>query len=228
MVVLISTIRKIVQQMTAKIHQIFPTVVYQNNISVDNKDLLSALKDNNHIPVQYGTGELESKILLHKDPDLEDFFDVIVNEVGEYLDSFHILKSEYLIAITKSWASTSGNGNFVPRHHHSCAHLTFIYYVDLEDPVDPIWFCIDKNPNESFGDQFKSSWRKNEFNTNEVYFRVSEGDLFIFPGSLAHFTAPLNGASGKKRLSIAGDILLLNTKMDVEQGLMPPNCWKVF
>jgi len=214
--------------MIAKVHQIFPTVVYQNNLSVDKESILSALRNNNHIPVNYGTGEMEGKILLHKDPDLEDFFDVIVNEVGEYLDCFHILKSEYLIAVTKSWASTSGNGNFVPMHHHSCAHLTFIYYVDLESPVDPIWFCVDKNPNECFGDQFKSSWRKNEFNANEVYFKVSIGDLFIFPGSLAHFTAPLKGDVGKKRLSIAGDILLLNTKMDVEQGLMPPNYWKVF
>lgn len=223
-----STILKIVPPMTAKIHQLFPTLVYQNNLDCNKEYILDVLRENNYFPSGYGTGELEGKVFLHLDQDLDYLFDTIADQVGEYLDSLCILKSEYLISVTKSWVSVSGNNNFVPMHYHSCAHLTFVYYVDLEEPADPIWFCIDKNPNECFGDQLKSAWRRNSFNTNEIFFDVAEGDLFIFPGSLRHYTSPKRNQVGKRRISIAGDIILTNTKTDLESGLVPPQYWKVF
>ena len=170
------------------------------------------------------TGELNGKVLVHQDRRLEQFFRAVKKCAIEYMDQFAIDKSTFDVNFVKTWFTICDPGQYFPCHYHSCAHISWVYYI--QTPGDPL-ILHKKNPNEWFGDAFKLI-KENRFNNGDGYAITPQPEhLIMFPGHLEHYTTPQ--PREHRRISLAGDIVLtLKHRTDTESGLLPPKYWKSF
>ena len=146
-----------------KIHQFSPLIVFETEILGYSKKLKELYRDHS-FDDETGliTGELNGKVLVHKDPKFSLFFDEIKNKTIEYLNIFNFKNDLYDLNIVKSWYTVCGSQFNVPTHYHSCSHISFVYYIDVREK-DPLVFSLD-NPNEWFGDAFSFTNNKDTFN----------------------------------------------------------------
>ena len=218
-------ILKTVQQTTSKFHQAFPTVIYEKELS-GFLNLLYKGYDDGKFDNSTGkiTGELNGKVLVHQDRRLEPFFRALKKCAVEYLDHFAIDKSTFEVNFVKSWFTICDPGQHFPCHYHSCAHISYVYY--LQTPGDPL-ILHRRNPNEWFGDAFKLI-TENRYNNGDGYCITPKAEhLVMFPGHLEHYTTP--EPREHRRISLAGDIVLtLKHRTDTESGLLPAKYWKRF
>ena len=167
------------------------------------------------------TGELNGKVLVHLDPQLNSFMLEVNDCIDQYLASMNV---EYNIHFMKTWYAISGEDCSVPNHCHDPAHISWVYYI--QTPGDPIVFH-KKNSNEWFGDAFKFSNHYTYTNMEGYAINPKAERLVIFPGSLEHYTT----AEPRKhrRISLAGDVILtLKDRTNSESGLLSPQFWKHF
>ena len=140
------------------------------------------------------------------------------------MDQFAIDKSTFDVNFVKTWFTICDPGQHFPCHYHSCAHISWVYYI--QTPGDPL-ILHKRNPNEWFGDAFKLI-KENRFNNGDGYAITPQPEhLIMFPGHLEHYTTPQ--PREHRRISLAGDIVLtLKHRTDTESGLLPPKYWKSF
>ena len=222
---MISITPKFVQKTTSKFHQAFPLLIYEKELTgflnVLYQGFDDAKFDNSTGKI---TGELNGKVLVQQDLRLEPFFRAVKKCAVEYMDQFAIDKSTYEVNFVKSWFTICDPGQHFPCHYHSCAHISWVYYI--QTPGDPL-ILHKKNPNEWFGDAFKLI-KENRFNNGDGYAITPQAQhLIMFPGHLEHYTT--SQPREHRRISLAGDILLtLKHRTDTESGLLPPKYWKSF
>ena len=111
------------------------------------------------------------------------------------IDSFEV-------NVTKSWFGICDPGQTFPMHYHSCAHISFIYYV--QPTGDPIVFHTE-NPNQWFGAAFSFTGKQNGLNVRDYVIEPKPESLLLFPGSIEQYT-PVDREH--TRISLAGDIVL--------------------
>tara|TARA_B100001996_G_scaffold380160_1_gene367124 strand:+ start:249 stop:839 length:591 start_codon:yes stop_codon:yes gene_type:complete len=161
------------------------------------------------------TGELDGQVLVHLDPQLASFFFEISDHVHKYLAE---MKCVYDVHFMKTWYTITDQDNPVPSHCHDPAHISWVYYLEADDPL-----CFSNDsPNEWFPEAFAHT-EKNFFNTSVWEENTAPGNLLIFPAKLRHHTYNTG-----PRFSLAGDILLTNTDLNREGGLTNPKYWKSF
>ena len=206
-----------------KIHKFAPVVVSDTQIE-GYSNLLKDLYPKHSFDDETGmiTGELNGKVLVHKDPAFASFFKEVKSKVVEYLNLFNFQHELYDLNIVKSWYTVCGSQFNVPSHYHSCSHISFVYYIDVKEN-DPLIFYID-NMNEWFGDAFYFVKERHDLNGLNYAVQPKNETLLLFPGKLKHFTS---AQRNYKRMSIAGDILLTlkEDMLDFESGLLPIKYW---
>ena len=161
------------------------------------------------------TGEIDGKVLVPLDPQLASFFMELNDCVDEYLCAMNV---SYDIHFMKTWYAVSGEDMSVPNHNHAPAHVSWVYYLDTQDPLT----FTKESQNEWFPHAFADA-EKNFNNTSAWEENTKEGDLLIFPSTLKHMTRNTG-----HRWSLAGDILLTNQDLNKEGGLTHPQFWKQF
>jgi uncharacterized protein (TIGR02466 family) len=206
-----------------KVHKFAPVVVFDTEIK-GYASLLKDLHQGHSFDDETGliTGELNGKVLVHKDPAFASFFKEVKSKVVDYLNVFNFQHELYDLNIVKSWYTVCGTRFNVPKHYHSCSHISFVYYIDVRED-DPLIFYID-NMNEWFGDAFYFVNERQDLNGLNYAVQPKNETLLIFPGKLKHYTA---AQRNYKRMSIAGDVLLTlkEDMLDFESGLLPTKYW---
>ncbi len=192
---------------------IFPTSIYKYSLPEYVRWI--SRRWEHHRFNQGLTGELDGKVLVHQDPQLASFFCEVNDHIVEYMDSMNCF---YDVHFMKTWYAVTDEERSVPDHCHDPAHISWIYYVETQDPLH---FQADA-PNEWFPQAFADL--EKTFNNTTVWAEPTEpGDLFIFPSKLHHHTFNTG-----PRMSLAGDVLLTNPDLNREGGLTHPKYWKQF
>ena len=218
-------IQKTVQQTTYNIHQAFPLIVFEKKITGHLSKLYKSFEDGKFDNTTGKiTGELNGKVLVHQDTRLAPFFRDIKKAAFEYLEHFAIEKNIFEVNFVKTWFTICDPGQSFPMHYHSCAHISWVYYI--QTPGDHL-VLHKRNPNEWFGDAFKFI-QEHKYNNGDGYGITPYPEhLIMFPGSLEHYTT--SEPREHRRVSLAGDIVLtLKHRTDTESGLLPPRYWKQF
>ena len=171
------------------------------------------------------TGELNGKISVHLEKDLKKFFTDLKTRIKDYLKHFGVDTNLFDINIVKSWYVKCDSNFNLPKHCHSCSHISFSYYLDVKEN-DPLMFSIN-NPNEWFENSFNESYIQefHQFNSYTYGIQPTIGSLLIFPGKLNHFTNTEN--RDYIRMCLSGDIVL-TLKDDLnnfESGLVSNKNW---
>jgi uncharacterized protein (TIGR02466 family) len=207
-------------------HNFAPLAVYETELPGFLPDIYRSF-DDHKFTTESGqvTGELAGKVLVHQDKRLHNFYRAIGRKTREYLRSFEMDIDSFEVNVTKSWFGICDPGQTFPMHYHSCAHISFIYYV--QPTGDPIVFHTE-NSNQWFGAAFSFTAKQNGLNVRDYVIEPKPESLLLFPGSLEHYTVPVDREH--TRISLAGDIVLTLKKHKVgsEAGLLSPRFWKRF
>ena len=193
------------------IEPIFPTGIYTTNLPFQFLDLIKLL-DNETIIVNknekhyqmYGGISKNNYILNGK-----KYFKLknyILSHCKEYGKIILGLDSDEYI-MTQSWITVKPPGTCHVPHNHSNSVISGVLYYDLYNEDTP-GITFTKDDRSQFlllqASQLKEN-EKNEFNSEEITFKINTNSLIIFPSWLTHGVKTNN--SNNTRKSIAFNVL---------------------
>ncbi len=222
-------------------HPLFPTLVaefhYDKKEDFKNRFFNRVL---HHMDDHGYSMETTGNVDIHFDDDLSDLFDFAALNAFQYLKTMEV-NDEFDLNLVKTWLNIITEFH-TPYHNHQDSHLSFVYYVQIPEGMDkPVNFAIHEKPNELFHGMTNANIVKwNMWNSPTWFFNPVEGQMFMFPGKLYHYTSGSGSGSPDmpvktlddlkpRRISIAGDFVLTYKKrIGRAYGIMPVSNWKVY
>lgn len=228
---------------------LFPTLVckYKYDETRQFEDIFNQHENKYLLSTDRGVdaGEHTGFNAVHKEPAFSNLYAFIARSVNHYMTELAMDTSKYRIIIGKSWLSYVDNVVDIEPHNHADHHISFIYYVDDPTGMDYIHFGNTHQPNinQPFHGAFNpgpetnvdgrqpniKEW--NAYNSFDTGFQCEEGDLWVFPGKLSHWTKTKRTPFDKeKRRAIAGDVLLVYKDPSNRMlfGIYDPSHWTVY
>jgi uncharacterized protein (TIGR02466 family) len=134
--------------------------------------------------------------LLREEP-LERVSKRIEECVTEYAQE--VWKAEIDPFITQSWLNWTKPGQYHHKHSHPNSLYSGVFYVDVEDDRDRIYFYQDGYK------QLKPTYKEwNRWNSESWWLPTKKDQIVIFPSSLTHMVETVPGeVIGKERVSLA-------------------------
>ena len=183
--------------MEHKIYDIFPTPVikfqFERELNKNELNFIDACEKNSH--TNYGNKSSNDTYILNNNElseinsfcqkGLQSFFDIVFNP-----------GSNAEIYITQSWLNWTYSNGYHHTHSHQNSIISGVFYINADKTVDNITFGRQKHRIvELYPKQF------NDYNSDEVDFKVTTGELLLFPSELQH---RVNNTKGNnKRISLA-------------------------
>lgn len=220
-----------------KVHEIFPLVIFQNNINCHQKfkeDNLEDIKNYWFNGYDNESPECSGKIFLHNDIKYQSFFKDLKESINLYYQNLGVDYTKLNYHITKSWVGYHKDDDTpsIPAHFHNEANISFVYYLKTDKTSDK--FCLQQyvNRNESVGGLFEVAHKNNillsynRYNCNFYTITPHEGSVIIFPSNIVHFTQKKEVRTSE-RIVIAGDIrvTLKEEYYNHHQGSTHPSQW---
>lgn len=190
----------IVKYFMIKIHSLFPTPVAFFDIGRNLSELERLFLTNQKTRKSMGnTMTTDVEILNNKE--LTAIREFIQKSLDGYLDNIHNPKTDCKLEITQSWVNYTQPGEYHHRHDHPNSALSGVFYIDVENEVDSIFFF-----NREYRQLQISPKEHNIFNSDSWSFPVKTGELVIFPSSLPHMVTVTK--SSRPRISLAFNTFL--------------------
>ena len=134
--------------------------------------------------------------LLREEP-LERVSKRIEECVTEYAQE--VWKAEIDPFVTQSWVNWTKPGQYHHKHSHPNSLYSGVFYLDVEDDRDRIYFYQDGYK------QLKPTYKEwNRWNSESWWLPTKQDQIVIFPSSLTHMVQTVPGeVIGKERVSLA-------------------------
>lgn len=220
-----------------KIHEMFPTIVYQGKVSCHqefkqkNLDSLRSYWFNGY---ENESPEYSGRIFAHLNSDYNQFFKELRVHIDNYFKILSVDYSKLDYHIIKSWVGCHLNDDTpsIKPHTHNESNLSYVYYVKTDETSDKLCIAQDKNRNECVEDLFQTAIQRNLItgynNYNCDYYTITptEGTVVIFPSNIGHFTQKI-AERKDERIVIPGDVrvTLKREYPDYHQGSTHPSQW---
>ena len=168
--------------MEHKIYDIFPTPVIKFNIGRDflKEELNFVNKCETDSHRNFGNKSSNDSYIL-KNSELKDINIFCTNALQTFFNKIYNPISNVEIYITQSWLNWTYNNEYHHTHSHPNSLISGVLYINAEKEYDNITFGIQ---NHKTIDMFPKEY--NDYNTNEIDFKVGTGELLLFPSSLQH------------------------------------------
>jgi len=175
------------------IYEIFPSLVYQCNLSEDIKDI-----DFSHFETKEGFSK--DTYVLDNNTSLT-LKNLILNHINIYTKDILEISKNLEFYITRSWITHIKEGENIPSlHNHENSFFTGVFYFNVEENVDSIIFTKTR-----FHQYLNYYFEKNnKFNQGDVIFHPKKYDLIIFDASILHQMGPI--VTNKVRNSLAFEV----------------------
>ena len=179
--------------MNPKIHLLFPTPVYVDNIGVDFEISIKR---------EYGNAEgglvSRNQSYLLENKKLREGIEL---HIENYLRTYLRLHRSVGLKHQCSWILLTQKGGYTGKHFHSNSWLSGIYYFhvtetsgDLEfEHTPPNWCAGNMDPSKQIEEY-------NMINSTSIAFRPRPGDLYLFPSHLHH--AATRNESSEQRICL--------------------------
>lgn len=163
----------------------------------------------NHMLVGLIKGEVAITDLLRNSP----VYSVVLGHIEEYLKTIDsglwnkVIISDLIdhpIELKSAWYNKQLAMEFNPMHNHAhSADLVCVIFpkISLDDSVENYYI---NNSNEKQTGQLTfvhGESSKNDFGLSQITVQPEEGDIFVFPSTLNHYTTPVLGDSVRYSIS---------------------------
>ena len=176
-------------------HQLFPTVVYQNDIPVNQNDL-ETIKSLEYQRMPSKNGNFTKlKDVLSVLPETRK---AIEDHIQYYTEKVLSIMPRYSFPITNSWVNEHEEKDKAQQHFHANALISGVYYLHAPEDSGDIIFHRPTNHNNFLSQTFNfDTIFTNERNTAEYVINIKEGMLLLFPSQVHHSTQ-INKSSNKR------------------------------
>ncbi len=192
--------------MEHKIYDIFPTPImkfnFDRDFSKEELEFVSKCESNAHR--NFGNKSSNDTYILNNDV-LKDINIFCENALKVFFEKIYNPINDVEIYTTQSWL----NWTYTKEYHHTHAHpnsiISGVLYINADKNFDNITFG---RHNYKLIEMYPKSY--NDYNTDEVDFKVKTGELLLFPSNLQHRVNTTNGNSARISLAfnsfIKGDL----------------------
>lgn len=189
-----------------KIHSLFPTPVYENNLPrhFTKQEIEYALECQKFYTLNEGNTTSCNNYVLEEDP-MSDIKNFILFCLREYMNEIITPHFDVDIRITQSWFNYTNPGQFHHKHTHPNSFVSGVFYFNADPNKDKIRFYNSKGsytynldiPTDHPSDYYsESTWLNNK-----------PGKLVIFPSKLEHSVSVTE--SHDTRISLAFNTFLI-------------------
>jgi uncharacterized protein (TIGR02466 family) len=131
---------------------------------------------------------------------LKKFF---LESLKDYSLLTYNFKNDVELYITQSWLNLSEPKDYHHRHRHPNSILSGVFYINVDDEKDRIYFYQDSADSIYRGNVFSFEEKDfNDFNSASWWMPSITGRLYIFPSGLQH-DVPFNNDRIKNRTSLS-------------------------
>tara|TARA_R110001592_G_scaffold77955_5_gene234262 strand:- start:3515 stop:4210 length:696 start_codon:yes stop_codon:yes gene_type:complete len=175
----------------------------QKNLNPDNRKLVGYIKEENDITLSLKQDSKVHKILLDL---VEEYIEEIDPGIFRNVITEKKYKANTLIELTSGWYNKQIAMEYNPIHHHNnAADLVCVLYpkISLDNDVKNYVVNTSDTPQQKGQIHFVygQTPNNNGFGNWHLNFEPKQGDIFIFPGSVLHYTAPVLGNSVRYSIS---------------------------
>ena len=182
--------------MTSEIIPLFADALYLTNINrkFTTEELASVDLISKDLRKNKGNWTSANKNILDSHfPDIRNF---IQKHIHEYVKDIVSPEEDVEVYITQSWINVTNPKESHHQHTHPNSFISGVFYFSVEHLVDSIIFS--KKHDREINLQTK---KPNQFNSNNYFLKLTNGDLAIFPSNLPHYVE--NTISGAPRISLS-------------------------
>ena len=183
-------------QKSFKVHELWPTPLYENYIDV-KPDWVIKSKNFEYERMYSDNGDYtKDKEILNQLPDLkEEIYKNVILFTEKYL---HITDTNFYF--TNSWVVKHYSNDWAQLHNHTNSLLSGVYYLETEKNSGDI--CFESFNNNVFPNAVSPNYREYNYTTGtQIKMRVDVGKLLLFPSHLLHKV--LSNKTSKIRYSLS-------------------------
>ena len=188
------------------LHNLFPSPVYDVELSLDTKPVASYcldLKKKSNNILKSNVGGWQSSPLDKEPLPLKALFKSIVNHANKFNE---VLRFKNPLRLGNSWININGYRDYNIEHIHPGAALSGVYYIKSNSNSGNLRFLHPTKDLMSY-DWSGLSWKEpNEYNSLTWWFAPIENKLFLFPSWLRHYVDP-NLNKEEERISISFNLI---------------------
>jgi uncharacterized protein (TIGR02466 family) len=172
--------------MEHKKYDIFPTLVMKFNLNrrFTEKELNFVIAEEQKCNKNYANKSSTNTYILNES-ELSDINTFCNNALEFYFDEVYKPLTKVKSIITQSWLNYTN----IKQHHHGHTHpnslISGVLYIKANKEIDRICFGRTNYKQISIAER-----ERNDYNTDEVEFKVGEGELILFPSNLYHRVPP--------------------------------------
>ena len=185
--------------MDYKIYDIFPKAImkFKLNREFNNNELLQFDYIQNKVKVAAHSDGISYDHYVLNNESMSSLKEFCENCLNEYLNKIYCPSDNSVkIYITQSWINYLRKDHIHAMHAHSNSFLSGVLYISMGDDVDSIEFTKNEYSPIKFTPK-----EINDYNTEDVEFKVKKYEILIFPSNLYHSVPP--NKSDKLRISLA-------------------------
>lgn len=176
-----------------------PIYISDTKIKFTKKELAFVKKNKKNPTINIGNINSKDSYILER-TEFVNIKKILYEKVKDYFDK--VLKAvDVEPYITQSWINYTETNQFHHKHNHPNSLVSGVFYIDADKDKDAIKF-------------FKNNYQQialkvsdyNQWNSEQWWFSVSTGHLFLFPSSLEHAVEHKKG--NNTRTSIAFNVFI--------------------
>jgi len=190
-----------------KVHNLFPTTIFESFIGVNKKEKNFLLNENYEIisqnNIRNGLTSTDKFILENKK--YSSLKQKISKEINNYLYDLFQINKKTSFYITNSWCIKHEKNDKSFIHDHTNSLISGVYYFNTPKNCGNIIFERNRYTNNLFSSTLSLDLNKlNNFNSYHYSVEVKEGMLLLFPSHLLHFTE--ENLSNEQRCSLSFNV----------------------
>tara|TARA_B110000285_G_scaffold93724_1_gene107123 strand:+ start:2575 stop:3198 length:624 start_codon:yes stop_codon:yes gene_type:complete len=184
-----------------KIHNLWPTPVYENNFLIDN-DSIDYVKNIDYERMTTGNGFISTDRYLLQHEKLKHIKDKLDFHIDVYTKKFLDIKDNAEFYIQNSWSNKHLPDDWCQPHYHTGSLISGVYYLDVPENSGDLVFQRMSSHVNLFHSTINIEYNNaNYINDDLQEINVKNGDILLFPSHVMHKIRP--NLSNLPRYSLA-------------------------
>jgi hypothetical protein len=197
-----------------KVIDYFGPRIAKSKLSVDDTDALFEICKSSTVPANKDlVGLIREEVSIVDALRVSKVYRTILENINQYANTIdsgsweNVIKSNDIVnplELQAAWYNKQVAMEFNPAHNHRhSADLVCVIFpkISLDKSVDSYYI---NNTNKKQTGQLTFLYgenSKNDFGISEITVQPEEGDMFVFPSTLTHYTTPVLGNSVRYSIS---------------------------